>query len=199
MDTSIMNLPSVISLYAPVMGSGKSAVASHLCDNYGYTRVKFAGALKAMAVTILEEMGNDPETIERMIEGDLKELPIPGFEKSTPRSLMQTLGTDWGREAIELGLWIKLAFGKADRIIAAGGRVVIDDTRFPNEIDFIRKHWPATDVLSMCVVRPSAGVAASDGRYEGLLNDEHFDVKILNDDTIDILRQAIDFALMTRV
>lgn len=196
MDTS-MNLPRVISLYAPVMGSGKSAVASHLCDNYGYSRIKFAGPLKAMATTVLAEMGHDPHIIDRMLEGDLKEVPLPGFEKSTPRSLMQTLGTDWGREAIDGGLWINLAMRKTERIVRNGGRVVIDDTRFPNEIASLRQFWNES-LFSMCVVRPAAGTAESDGRYEGLLKDEHFDVKILNDDTLDVLQQAVDFSLTAR-
>lgn len=194
--TPDLMLPSVISLYAPTMASGKSSAANYLVDRYGYTRVKFAGPLKAMAVTLLEQMGfDDPETIERMIEGDLKELPIPSFEKSTPRSLMQTLGTEWGREAVDLGFWVDLAMAKAIDILKAGGRVVIDDTRFKNEINHLRAGFP--NLLSICVVRPDAPVSKTDGLYEGLLSDEDFDVKITNDDTLEILCQAIDITLLT--
>lgn len=180
-------LPSIIGLYAPTAGSGKSEIAKHLCDQYGYTLVKFADPLKAMARGLFEGMGIDRETIDRMIEGDLKETPIPGLKDATPRHVMQTLGTDWGREAIEEDLWVKTCMKKAQSIIDQGGRVVVDDMRFPNELH----HIAAMDNgLLVAVRRP--GTPKGKSRYEGMLDDYRFDVVIVNDETLDVLRQAVD-------
>lgn len=57
-------------------GSGKDTAASSLIDKAGYTRVAFAGALKAMLRAALEHMAIDSAEIERMVDGDLKEEPF---------------------------------------------------------------------------------------------------------------------------
>ncbi|WP_414643085.1 deoxynucleotide monophosphate kinase [Agrobacterium radiobacter] len=91
---------------------------------------KFAGPLKDM----LRAIGLS----EAQIEGELKEEPCEWLQGATPRHAMQTLGTQWGRACIGPSFWIELWVRRVNLIIAAGGRVVVDDCRFPNEAEEIR-------------------------------------------------------------
>jgi hypothetical protein len=112
-------------------GSGKSTAAKHLVERHGFTLVKFAGPLKAMMRCL--GLG------DREIEGDLKEEPHPVLNYKTPRYAMQTLGTEWGRDLIGQNLWVDAAMASAATVIDQGGRVVIDDCRFPNEAAAIKE------------------------------------------------------------
>src|SRR5271166_5111492 len=64
-----------------------------------------------------------------------KEEPIPAFGKS-PREMLQTLGTEWGRTHIGEGVWILLA---QEKLLNMGGGMVITDIRFPNEAAWVRR------------------------------------------------------------
>lgn len=114
-------------------GAGKSVVADVLVRELGFTRVKFADPLKNMLRTMLADMGHTAEDVERHIEGDLKEVPMPETGV-TPRHMMITLGTEWGRDMVRPDLWVRLWAAKAERF----ERVVADDVRFPNEIEALR-------------------------------------------------------------
>ncbi len=123
-------LPPVIALTG-LAGSGKSTASKYLVDKHGYQLVKFAGPLKDM----LRAIGLS----EAQIEGELKEEPCEWLHGATPRHAMQTLGTQWGRACIGPSFWIELWVRRVNQIIAEGGRVVVDDCRFPNEADEVRK------------------------------------------------------------
>jgi hypothetical protein len=169
----------LIALYSPAAGSGKSVVAGVLESRFGYSTVKFAGPLKDMVRGLLRGMGITHATIERMVEGDLKETVVPGFETVTPRHLMQTLGTDWGREAVDKDLWLKVACAKIEKLLEGGIDVVVDDLRFPNEMKAL---WVLGGTL-VKIVRPDAPKVGST-RYEALLDDAAFDLTIENTGTL---------------
>lgn len=119
--------------------SGKSTVALRLIHEHGFYRVKFAGPLKAMLRALLHVRGVSAVDIDRMIEGDLKEVPTSFLEGRTPREAMITLGTEWGRDLIGSNLWINSTRDEIDSVLRHGcDRIVIDDVRFPNEADMIR-------------------------------------------------------------
>jgi hypothetical protein len=63
-----------------------------------------------------------------------KESPLVWLGKS-PRELMQTLGTEWGRGMVREDLWLQIA---EQRMAAAPGTVVFSDVRFDNEAEWIR-------------------------------------------------------------
>lgn len=46
-----------------------------------------------------------------------------------------TLGTEWGREHIGIDVWTRIALANADQERAKGHHVVIDNVRFPSEMD----------------------------------------------------------------
>jgi hypothetical protein len=125
--------PALIGLIGK-KGSGKDTAADGL-EAYGFQNVKFAGALKAMLRTLLAYQGVDEDTIGRMIDGDLKEVPTEYLAGKTPRFAMQTLGTEWGRNLIGPDFWLDTAMKKA-----ATGDTVITDCRFPNEVEAVKSN-----------------------------------------------------------
>lgn len=177
-------LPRLIALYSSVAQSGKSQVALTLAAYDGVTNIKFAGPLKRMAKVLFESHGISQEEIARMIEGDLKEQVHPKLGVS-PRHIMQTLGTEWGRDSIHADFWVNAAMSHARVIRESGYHVVLDDMRFRNEYMAVLKNggqvWK--------VERPGAPKPATNHPSEGLLDDLPFDRVIVNDGTIDDLRQ----------
>ena len=175
-------LPPLIALYSPCAQQGKSTVASILTHEYAYQLVKLAGPLKAMLRVYLAEWGIPPADIERYIEGDLKEKLIPGVDK-TARHLMRTLGTEWGRDQVGPGSWVRLARMKIMGLIKAGKRVVVDDMRFEEE-------YFGLNLLSakmIQVIRPGHGEAKADHRSEGGLSGVKFHHTIINRGTMNEL------------
>ncbi|MFC2252523.1 deoxynucleotide monophosphate kinase [Labrys portucalensis] len=120
--------------FGGVAGSGKSTAAKGL-EAYGFRRAKFAGALKEMLRALLRYRGASPRTIERMLEGDLKETPSRFLNGATPRRAMQTLGTEWGRDLIDPNLWVDTESDHWQKIAMREGSLEIayDDVRLPNE------------------------------------------------------------------
>lgn len=171
-----MTLAPLVALYSPAPGSGKSTAAEGL-EIRGWRLVKFAAPLKAMLAALLREGGEDAPTIQRMLEGDLKEVPAGALGGKTPRHAMQTLGTEWGRAHIGQNFWTHLALYRADTLRASGFPVVIDDCRFPNEAEAVRQ----AGGLVVEVRRASAarvGTHASEGSLDGFA----FDLAICNDE-----------------
>lgn len=178
-------MTKIVALYSPAPQSGKSTLA-HALNGVGYRTIKFAGILKDMIRTMLLGAGIPYDAVERMVEGDLKERPIkfPGFSV-TPRQLMQTLGTEWGR-GIHPDLWAHLAINKAAN---ASGRVVIDDMRFPNEYSAVK----AAGGITIKITRPGVERAVNCHPSEGALDNHPFDYEIVNDGSIDkMVAQALN-------
>ncbi len=107
--------------------SGKSTTADILVRDGTFARKSFATPIKSMLAT----MGVLPH------EMDDKEKVIPRFNRS-PRQMMQTLGTEWGRKCVDDNHWVNIAKRDAFRTLANGYSVVFDDVRFDNEAQMIR-------------------------------------------------------------
>lgn len=119
-------------------GSGKSTAAKALVEQ-GYVLVKFADTLKDMLRALYTSAGLGIEIIDRMIEGDLKDEPCLLLGGKTPRYAMQTMGTEWGRVGFDENLWVRVWNQKAIRLLANGNSVVVDDCRFPNEAEAVKR------------------------------------------------------------
>lgn len=116
-----MNLPNIA--LAGRMGTGKSTIAWELAVLYGYNLESLAKPIK-----------------------EILDLAYPGLRKSVPqrvttptgttsrtgRELMQRLGTDAVREHVDLDFWIHCLFR---RLESTEKPWVIDDLRFPNEVE----------------------------------------------------------------
>lgn len=116
-------------------GSGKSTAAEGLARDHGFVRVRFADPLKNMLRSLYRDAGLDEAEIERRIEGDLKEVPCEVLCGRTPRQAMQWLGTEWGRNMVAPDFWTRLWTRRAKR----HARVVVEDCRFENEAQTVRR------------------------------------------------------------
>jgi hypothetical protein len=174
----------LIGLYSPAPGCGKTTLAAGM-RGFGWQTVKFAGPLKAMLAALLREVGEGEAAIGAAIEGGLKQSPMDALAGRTPRHAMQTLGTEWGREAMAQDLWVRAFVLASGRLRAAGTPVVCDDMRFPNEAQAIR----GAGGLLVRIDRPGCDTPAGHAS-EGALNGWHFDLTVTND-----AASAIAFAL----
>ncbi len=120
-------------------GNGKGTAATRLAEAHGFRHMKFAQSLKDMLRVMLRQAQLEPDEIERMIEGDLKELPHPALNGRTPRHAMQTLGTEWGRDCISPAIWGDIWERAAHALLENGHSVVVDDVRFVNEQHRVKK------------------------------------------------------------
>ncbi len=177
--------PPLIALYSSAPRCGKSEVAKTLVAN-GYKVLKFASPLKDMIRSLARSAGHGEVEIEEMLEGSLKETPIPTLGFQTPRHLMQTLGTDWGREKVCQTLWTDLLIIRVQGLLKAGYGVVVDDMRFPNEYGCLR----ALGAKMWRVTRPGV-VAKANHPSEGLLDTHQFDATIPNESDLKALQDKV--------
>ena len=118
-------------------GSGKTLVSKYLESAHGYTPTKFAAPLKNMLAVLLCSTGIADETnFMDFLDGDLKEVPIELLGGVTPRKLMQTLGSEWGRDMIHEDLWVRTWFGGVTNF--TDPLISVDDLRYENEAQTIR-------------------------------------------------------------
>lgn len=174
----------IIGLYSPAPQSGKTFVATVL-THHCFQPVSFAEPLKRMAVSFLVSLGYREDHALKLVWTD-KGFIVPELGCSV-RWILQTLGTEWGRERIGADTWLQCWHARAGR----HDHVVTDDVRFLNEAETVK----AAGGQLWKIVRPSA---VHDGRHvsEGGLDDwDGFDVVIDNDGSIEEFRRKIDAAL----
>lgn len=138
--------------------SGKSTLSGEfrrLVEFRGQNFVEqpFAGPLKRMLTSI----GVDVSDLS-------KNVPVPFLDgKITPRIMMQTLGTEWGR-SIDPDLWLRVWRHELNTGAAV---VTVPDVRFDNEADMVRElggvivhiaRKPTADMLAVPAHASEAGI-----------------------------------------
>ena len=105
--------------------SGKDTAASYLLNKLGgdWYSASFADPMKEMLNAIGVDTGDN-----------FKDLPVNQYGVST-RHMLQTLGTEWGRNLIDSDFWVDV-FANMN----AYQFVIVPDVRFENEAELIRKH-----------------------------------------------------------
>lgn len=151
--------------------SGKSTVAGMLRD-YGFVEHSFAAPIRNAVADIL---GVSLEFLE-----ECKEHVIPALGV-TARSMMQTLGTEWGRRMVNDRLWLVSMAGRI-----AGVDAVISDVRFDNEAEFIRQRGGKV----VRVDRPGSD-RADDHASEAGISESLVDYVIHNDGDLAALADKV--------
>lgn len=129
-----------------LINSGKGTVATELVQKYNFRQDSFAASLKDACAMLFGWP-------RHLLEGDTKEsrewreivdtwwsekLCIPDF---SPRYALQIMGTDILRNHFNQDIWFLTVENRIRKNPEQD--VVISDVRFPNEIEFIRKHGGA--------------------------------------------------------
>lgn len=150
--------------------SGKDTLASYLLDNLDgiWLRSSFADPIKEMLRAIGVDCSDDKKAVVDESYG------------VTPRHMMQTLGTEWGRNLIDNDIWVK-AFARLN----AGKCVIVPDVRFENEADLVR----ANGVLIRLTGRGGIG---SNHVSENPIGFKEGDIVIDNSRDLDWLYAQID-------
>lgn len=158
-------------------GSGKSEAARGLMAR-GFHLVKFAHPLKAMLMAL--------GLTDDHIEGPLKELPCDLLGGASPRWAMQSLGTDWGRKMIHENLWTNIWQQRARSRLQDGHPVVVDDVRFPNEVEAVHRMGGKLILLARnqyCI--------GTKHESEAYVNEIDVDAIILNEGTVEDLHALV--------
>lgn len=157
----------ILGLTGPA-GCGKSTAAAHLVEDHGFAELQFAEPIRRAIAAI---MGIELYELEyRLQNRTWKEGPHKLLGYKSPRYAMQTLGTEWGRDLIHPGLWVR----RVDRLIARAAEieepksVVISDVRFPNEAALVRRlgtlmHIKRADIAAVSAHSSESGIAPECG------------------------------------
>lgn len=154
---------------------GKDTSATYLADKYRLLPYAFALPVKEMLEPVFGDL---------FYSGD-REQPIEWLGKS-PRQLMQTLGTDWGRDLIHPDLWVLLAHQQWKKLPGSAG-MVATDVRFSNEAEWVLREGGTL----IEIVRPGAELVNSHSSEQADLS--HLcDYRIENTGTIEQLHENLD-------
>jgi hypothetical protein len=166
----------LIGLYGKA-GSGKDTVGSVLRKEYGLEPYAFAAPLKAGLEAMLDLL---PGALE---DRKFKETRLPWLGKS-PREMLQTLGTEWGRQLVDPDIWLTLMVRRWEMVKAMGlPGMVVTDVRFDNEAFKIRHMGGAV----IEIVRPNITPVAAHASEAGICP-RSVDETIVNDGSLADLR-----------
>ena len=105
-------------------GAGKSTAANVVATNFkdqNPVAISFADPIRGF----IAMLGIDPA------DRDIREIPSLMLSGHSPRYVMQTLGTEWGRSLHE-DFWVNIWRSRVANV-PAGHIILVEDVRFPNE------------------------------------------------------------------
>jgi hypothetical protein len=111
-------------------GVGKTSIAKQIASRDSESRciLSFADPLRRMMAQLIP--------MDAMTDPAQKEQPVEWLGGKSPRQLLQSLGTDWGRDMVSATIWIDAM----RKLIAEQtfGTIIIDDCRFENEAQMVQ-------------------------------------------------------------
>lgn len=162
-------------------GVGKSEVR-RILERRGYTARHIKQPIADMTEVLLKAVGlTDPAS---HVDGRRKREPISELGGKSATDIQQFIGTQFGRDFIDPGIWLRIWCRWADEQVERGRGVVQESVRFANEADAIRVRGG----LILEVRRPGVGPVNSHVS-EALPTTP--DVVIDNDGTLDALERQV--------
>ena len=198
-------------------GSGKNLVAAIItdltCDQAPWEVKSFADKLKYITCSLIgctreqlenrefkeKELGEEWwywcifKTSQRVSYLDNKEFDKSDLSvnliKPTVRELLQEVGTDAMRNVIHPNIWVNGLFADYN----ASSKWIISDTRFPNEIESIKKHNGLTIRINRDSFLRTGKVFDTDNHESETALDDYqgFDYVIDNNGTIEELKEVV--------
>lgn len=138
-------------------GSGKNTVADIISSQFDVVQYAFAQPLKQMLQQGLGLNRHDTD-------GYRKEKVDARYGKS-PREMLQTLGTEWGRNMVHPDIWVIAtneycqALHNENRVLS----IVLTDVRFENEADWVRQNGGVIIHVQRLDASPVAAHASENG------------------------------------
>lgn len=191
-----------------VEGNRKELPLPHFAT---WLRNRRASSVLEMARALAPHLGIQPEEFDRQLLSE-RDLAIEAFPELTihyllntlyydwvdavaprhdtvvtPRRIMQTLGTEWGRDRITQDFWTRIAATRCAQHRLNGRAIVIDDMRFMNELVVATR----LGSVPVRIVRPGAAVTGGGHASEGEL-DHVTMAEIINDGSLADLYQKTD-------
>ena len=166
-------------------GVGKDAVARHLENEHGFSRVAFADEIRRIAMVLNPCVGGCARLSEVVHDHgwDVAKQVWPDV-----RALLQRLGTEVGRQLFGDDIWITKVFDVVDGL-PPSQPVVIPDTRFANEAAVIRSRGGYLVRINRATKNPDAVMPhQSEVVSAGLVAD----YVITNDGTFADLHRRLD-------
>jgi hypothetical protein len=157
---------------------GKSTAAEAL-EGLDFELCSFASTLKLMARILMGNCGLSEKQKQHAERNKEDILPLIGVSY---RHLLQTLGTDWGREKINENLWVLAAAHDA----SVWNQVVFDDVRFECEAAWIREQGG----LIVHIERPLSQLPDLHASEAGVAYGKG-DVRVFNLGSLDYLHDRI--------
>ncbi len=165
--------------------SGKRYAADYLVGK-SFKKLSFAEPIKDIVWYLLQGFNLKQDYIEQLMTTH-KEVVIPELGVSA-RHLMQTLGTEWGRDTIHTDIW---AMWMSKRLVTETSEyLVFEDVRFENEAALIRS-------MGGLIIHIDRACLVSDDKHvsEAGIKMHTDDVLIDNDHAVVDLMDAIDRAV----
>ena len=182
-----MNLRPMRVALVGKKNAGKDTVADQLCATHGFTRIAFADLMKEMlhvGLGIPREVLYGPAAIKEEID--------PRFGVSI-RYMLQTIGTEWGRNLIHERIWITRML---DEILPAREgaegilRWVVSDVRQLNEAAALK----AAGFTLVRIVRPDSSTGKHENHASETEQDQIVaDVELQNDADLEALFAQVEF------
>lgn len=185
-----------LGIAADKPGAGKDTVADILIKNHGFEKQSF-GALVKEEIALFQRLGIPPEAMPHHLWlwwNAKKCHPYSTYAKPTDeieRELMQWWGTDWRREE-NPDYWVEMLFKFGASQLPE--LLVINDVRFENEFDRIRKIGGRIIAVTCPYSRYGYTERITTHPSEGLIErmgSEQFDFHINNSGTIEDLEAQV--------
>jgi len=162
-------------------GTGKSECSKVLIDKYKFRKISFGDKMKE----IISELWDIP--IQHLYDTSMKETFDPRWGK-TYREIMQQFGTEVCR-VISWNTWIYHVEKEFKQ--GKGENFIVDDVRFKNEADLIKKY----NGILIKVVRPLPESSDSAHLSESEQDQIQPDIIIMNDSSKKDLHRKVEEAL----
>ena len=119
--------------------SGKSTMATAMAQKYGGTKLSFADALREEVADMLSKYVSSVPSEQSILKANmLIEMTNPGLKKKY-RTILQWWGTEFRREIChDENYWVNKLVDKI-ATTATTGPFWVDDCRFANEYNMLRK------------------------------------------------------------
>ena len=110
------------------------------------------------------------------------------------RKLLQTLGTDWGRDTIDKEIWIQILIEEIKKDMSKDITPIVADIRFENEMNVLKERFNKD--FNVVSIRIKKDIKDND-LHESEQGDFKVDYEIDNNGTLEELKENVDQFFLT--